>query len=156
MEVEVGMRTSKLDKRDTDMKKEVRVKHDSSTSTARKIVKVDGIKLDKFYGDMRKYPQFKEDFQIHIQPHCTPEQVVFVLKSHLTEEIKEEIDNVGNIPIDAWERLDIKYGNVDKIVDLILNDLKNLPRGDNSDPLRMISLVEKAYPETYQPSLRNV
>ena len=44
-----------------------------------------------------------------------------------------------------WQRLDEKYGNIDKLVDSILNDVKKLSRSSNTtDVIKIINTVEKA------------
>ena len=44
-----------------------------------------------------------------------------------------------------WQRLDEKYGNVRKYVDLVLEDLSKVPKGDGSATLVMIKTVDKSY-----------
>ena len=120
---------------------------ESSNSSSSKILKVQPMKFEAFGGDMRKYPQFKNDFLAHIKPLCQQNQEVIVLKSYLTEKVREEVNNVGDNASDVWSRLDQKYGNTGKLLDIILSDVKKLSRNENSsdDSLRMIAVVEKAY-----------
>ena len=119
-------------------------KHQSTKS--RKIVKIESIKFQTFTGDIRKYPVFKYEFKAHIAPLCERDQEVLVLKSYLSEEIKEEIMNAGDNSTDIWLRLDSKYGRVDRIVENVLTDVKALSKSEDSgDILDMISIIEKAH-----------
>ena len=108
-------------------------------------IQLERIKLDKFNGDIRKYPKFKEQFELYVKPLCTEAQLPFVLKSHLDEQVKEEVDNVDDNMETLWERLDKKYGNCGKLVDVILADIARAPKGDGRSTLTMINTVEKAY-----------
>ena len=127
-----------------------KAKDESSTKEGhsqckRTLVKLPPIQFQTFSGDMRKYPLFKEEFLTHVLPLCEKGQEALVLKSYLSEEIREEVLNAGGNPSDIWARLDNKYGRPDKIVDTILSDLKALSRSGVSDQLQMITIVEKAY-----------
>ena len=108
-------------------------------------IQLERIKWDKFNGDIRKYPKFKEQFELYVKPLCTEMQLPFILKSHLVEQVKDEVDNVDDNMETLWERLDKKYGNCGKLVDTILADIAKAPRGDGRSTLSMINIVEKAY-----------
>ena len=70
-----------------------------------------------------------------------------MLKSYLSERVREEVNNIGDNAADVWSRLDQKYGKTGKVVDIILSDVKKLRRNNNSpsDSIRMIAIVEKAF-----------
>jgi hypothetical protein len=108
-------------------------------------LQLERIKLEKFNGDIRKYPKFKEQFELYIKPICTASQLPFILKSHLSEEVQEEVDNIDDNLDTLWARLNKKYGNRSKLVDTILADIAKAPRGDSRNTLAMIKVVEKAY-----------
>lgn len=114
--------------------------------SAQSIVKIEKIKFQTFEGNIRKFPEFKEEFIKHIQPQCNGSQLAIVLKGYLSDTIRDEVSNVSNDYNKMWERLDQKYGNVGKLVDAILYDVKRLSRSSNtnSDVLQMINVVEKA------------
>lgn len=119
----------------------------SSTKEVQRGIKMETLKFTVFKGDLRRYPEFKSEFVKYIQPRCQPDQLTFVLKSYLDETVKEEVRNVGDNYRDMWDRLDAKYGNVRRLVDTILSDVKKLQKnnGDPSDALKMINIVEKAW-----------
>ena len=108
-------------------------------------VQLERLKLDKFDGDMRKYPGFRERFKLYIEPMCPKSQAAFVLRSHLEAAVKEEVENVADDLQLLWQRLDSKYGNLRKYVDIVLQELSKVSKGDGTAALGMINTVEKAY-----------
>jgi hypothetical protein len=72
--------------------------------------------------------------------------LAFVLKSYLISEIRNEVENCGDDCAKIWERLDFRYGNIQKLIDTILNEIKSMPCGDDAaSTIRMINTVEKAH-----------
>ena len=92
-------------------------------------------------------PEFKETFTKHVEPQYSADKLAFVLRNHLVESVREEVANVGDNYGKLWERLDQKYGNVGKLIDAILFQIKNLPSESTNSraTLDMINVVEKAY-----------
>ena len=105
------------------------------------------IKLDKFSGDIRKYPEFKEDFEKQVEPRCSLSQRAFVLKQYLSDEVREEVSNVSDDYRAMWRRLNQKYGNVRRLVEMHLAEVKGISPKDTSDEsvLKMINVVERAH-----------
>ena len=110
----------------------------------RNSVQLERIKLEHFDGDIRKYPKFREQFELYVKPLCTTPQLPFVLRSHLSDSVREEVDNIDDNLETLWARLDKKYGNKGKQLDAILADIAKAPRGDGKSTLQMIMIVEKA------------
>ena len=111
-------------------------------------IQLERMKFSKFEGDIRKYPKFKEDFHLHIQPICSSSQLPFILKSYLSETIQDEVDNVGNDYEAIWTRLDTKFGDKGRLIDTVMADIKNLHECSDKDDegtLRLINIVEKAH-----------
>ena len=110
-------------------------------------VKIERMKFPQFDGDIRRYPQFREDFDKHIHPQCQTEQLAFVLKTYLASKVREEVESCGDDYYLIWERLDQRYGNIGKLIDAILYEVKCLPygRNDSATTLQMINIVEKAH-----------
>jgi hypothetical protein len=125
-------------------------KMDSASSTGIKLketaIRMERLRFPTFEGDIRKYPQFKEEFVDQIQPHSSTSQLAFILKSYLSGPVQEEINNVSDNYKKMWDRLDQKYGNINKLVDAILYDVKKLSITEPTDSnvLQMINVVEKA------------
>ena len=79
-------------------------------------------------------------------PLCGKDQEIIVLKSYLSDAIKEEVVSAGNDPTEVWRRLDNKYGRVDKIVEKVLCKIKFLPKSDNAEnDLKMVGIIERAH-----------
>ena len=57
------------------------------------------------------------------------------------------MSNVGDDYEQLWERLDKKYGDVGKLVDAILFQIKALPpeNAESQSTLNRIKVIEKAY-----------
>ena len=110
-------------------------------------LKIQKINFDAFDGSIRKYPRFKEQFRKHIKPQYNADEETFVLRSYLKENIREEVDNLGEDAEAIWDRLDCKYGNVGKLVESIMSDLKFMKRcdGNPTRTLNMINTIEKAH-----------
>ena len=70
-----------------------------------------------------------------------------MLRSYLSREVKEEVENVEDNYETLWERLDEKYGDRGQLIDSIMADIKNLKvTSDSNDEgtLELIKVVEKA------------
>ena len=77
-------------------------------------IKLEKLKFDLFRGNLRKYPRFREEFLRHIKPLYKPSEEAFALRSYLSDEVKEEIEGIGEDIDQIWERLDKKYGDQSK------------------------------------------
>lgn len=110
------------------------------------LVKIDRLRLPIFDGTLRKYLEFREDFMQQVEPHCGKGQLAFVLKQHLSEAVKDEINNVSDDYSAMWRRLDQKFGNIRRLVETILAEVKGISPKDASDKtvLKMIDTVEGA------------
>ena len=108
-------------------------------------LQLERLKLEKFDGNIRKYPAFKERFKLYIEPTCPKTQTAFLLRSHLEDLVREEVENVEDDDSLLWQRLDCKYGNLRKYIDVVLQDLSKVTKGDGKAALHMINTVEKAY-----------
>ena len=102
------------------------------------------VNLEKFDGDIRKYPTFKESFINNILPLCPKAQCAFYLRNHLEQIVKEEVANVEDDINLLWERLDSKYAKYSRYVEVVLEDLAKTTKGDAKATLRLINTVEKA------------
>ena len=84
------------------------------------------LKFENFDGDIRKYSLFKHEFTKFIRPQYEASEEAFVLKSYLEPSVREEVNSLGDDAEAIWNRLDTKYGDVGKLVDNIMTDIKNL------------------------------
>ena len=118
---------------------------EGASGTATRGLQLERLKLEKFNGDLRKYPAFRDGFMKHIAPMCQKSQKAFVLRAHLEETVKEEVANIDDDLTLLWQRLDAKYGNLRKYTDTILADLSKMSQGGSKAALHLINTVEKAY-----------
>ena len=70
---------------------------------------VKDVKFESFDGNIRRYPRFKEQFLKYVKPRYEETEEAFILRSHLTENIRDEVDNLGEEADALWRRLDKKY-----------------------------------------------
>jgi hypothetical protein len=119
----------------------------SPTTHNTSALKVERMKFPKFEGGIRRYPQFKEEFLRHVAPQYQTEQLAFVLKSYLNDEVREEVESCGEDYSAVWVRLDQRYGDRGRLVTKILDEVTHLQQGKNEDAftLQMIKVVEKAH-----------
>ena len=103
------------------------------------------LELEKFDGNLRNYPGFKERFNLYIKPICPAPQLPFLLRQNLEANVREEVENVEDDMACLWERLDLKYANHTKFIAIILSDLESTSKGDAKSALKLINTVEKAY-----------
>ena len=113
-------------------------------------LQLERLKLEKFDGDLRNYPSFKERFSLYIEPMCPVAQLPFILRQHLETKVREEVENVEDDMTCLWQRLDLKYANHTKFVDIVLSDLENTFKGDAKSALKLINTVEKAYNDLHK------
>ena len=109
-------------------------------------VKFEKVSIGKFEGDIRRYPEWRHDFINFIEPRFESYELAFVLKCHLAEEVQEEVSNSLGDYNQMWRRLDKRYGNISRLIDTILYEVKNLSASHEKHDgiLKMINVVEKA------------
>ena len=111
-------------------------------------LKLQPMPLPKFNGDIKEYPRFKDDFANQVVPAVSERQQPYVLKSCLSGVPLDIVKNVDNCISSMWERLDDKYGEPSKIIDVIMNDIKRLKPvkdNDNAKFVKLIDIVERSY-----------
>ena len=110
-------------------------------------IQLERMRFQPFDGNIRKYPRFKVEFEMHIKPLCDAKQLPFVLKSYLCEDLREDIESLGDNIADMWDRLDRRFGNQSRLVDTILADVKTIQYCNDDDNLTldMIKTIERCY-----------
>ena len=63
-----------------------------------------------------------------MKPRYEETEEAFILRSDLTENIRDEVNNLGEEADARWRRLDKKYGDVGKIVESIMSDIKHMKK----------------------------
>ena len=129
-----------------DSREQWRLNPRRSRGTTNNVIKIDKFKFHAFEGDIRKYPQFKYEFANFIEPQCDDHVLAFVLKNHLSSSVQDEVNNAMGDYRKMWARLEKRYGNVGRLIDAILYDVKNLACSydKSTDAIKMINVVEKA------------
>ena len=119
----------------------------TATSSNVSAVKVERMKFSQFNGDIRRYPQFKEEFCKHVATLYKAEQLAFVVKSYLSAMVREEVESCGEDYLGIWKRLDQRFGDKGRLINAIMDEVNSLPSGRNDDhyTLQMIRTVEKAH-----------
>ena len=79
------------------------------------------LKFDEFDGTIRKYPKFKQEFIKMITPRYRKDGEAFALVATLVALcVSDEIEYLGDETEQIWKRLDAKFGNEIKLIDLKL------------------------------------
>lgn len=145
LEISVDRHIEKRQNKGTATETEVR-NDGIETPITKSMLKLDRMKLPKFDGNLRKYPEFKSTFVKHVEPQYTADQHALVLRNHLIDTVRDEVSNAGDDYEKLWERLDQKYGNIGKLIDAILFDVKSLSQASSPQAtVDMINCIEKAH-----------
>ena len=144
MEVNSDKKVDQLKAQDTGKTSDAEIPTTSSNASA---VKVERMKFPQFDGDIRRYPQFKEEFCKHVAPLYKKEQLAFVVKSYLSSAVREEVESCGEDYLEIWKRLDQRFGDKGRLINAITDEVNSLPNGRNDDnyTLQMIRTVERAH-----------
>ena len=114
---------------------------DNSPSSS---IRLEKLRFQTFDGDIRKYPKFKAEFRKYIPPLCKSDEIAFILRSYLIDEISAEVDSLGDDIDQIWKQLDKKYGDARKLVDAIMSEIKQMPTCSNSDDQRVLEMINTA------------
>ena len=105
---------------------------------------------------MREYPSFKRDYETHMVKFYGKDS--FALKTCLSGEALQLVQPVDDDYEEMVKRLDFKYGRPEKLVDVILNELKNLKKVDDDDSKRfvqMVDVIERCYLDLKKVNLQS-
>ena len=107
------------------------------------------MKLPTFDGNIRDFPRFMCDFETHVLPNLqSKESAPYILRSCLTGVAFETVRNVDTSLKEMLERLNDRFGRPSKLVDVIMNDIKNIrpvTEGDEKGFLKIVNLIENSY-----------
>ncbi len=82
-------------------------------------LKMAPLNVHPFTGDIRKFSQFRDEFNSLIRPLCAPKQIALALRNYLSNEVRAGVESIGNDFGQLWKRLELKW-----LVDAILQDIK--------------------------------
>ena len=109
-------------------------------------MKVKPLQAPMFNGNVRDYPSFKRDYDTHMVKYYGKD--TFSLKTCLSGEALQLVLPVDDDYEEMIRRLDFKYGRPEKLVDVILNELKSLKKVDDDDRgkfCHMVDIIERCY-----------
>ena len=123
--------------------------HYNKENKGKGLLKMETMKYPSFSGELRRYTKFQTDFMKHVMPSVpSKESAAYVLKSCLEGRAKELVHNTDDNIENMWSRLDEKYGDLSKVADLVINDirrLKHVKEGDNKKFIEFIQIIERGY-----------
>jgi hypothetical protein len=112
-------------------------------------VRLEKIKMPIFSGNVRDWPRFKSDFKYHVEASMSSEAAtVYALRSCLCSSAAAHVRPVNDNLSEMWNRLEERYGNPGKVVDVILLDLKQfrlISENENQKFISFVDMIEKAY-----------
>lgn len=121
-------------------------KLESAQNSVKPKVKIKAFEPPKFDGNLRDYPRFKEDFKNLVKSVYGED--AYALKMCLSGDALQTVRGAEGNYEEMFERLDDKFGNARKVVDLVISDLKALKRineGDTKGFIRMVDQVEQCW-----------
>ena len=121
----------------------------SAEASAKPIVlKHEKPKLPTFYGDVRKYFIFREDFKHAVKKRCSTRDTIAILHSCLGPEPAKLIEGISSDLKAAWRYLDQNYGDPRVISDTVTADLerfKPIKPGEDHRFCELVNLVRRSF-----------
>lgn len=121
-------------------------KESTSQAQSGSVLKVKSLTPPKFSGNVREYGTFKKDYLRLMHPVYGDDPYAF--KSCLSGEALEWIKGVDDDYDRMVSRLEEKYGNLTKLTEVIVHDLKKLRpvgEGDSVKLIHLINVVERSF-----------
>lgn len=129
-------------------------KIESDQNCVKPKVKIKAFEPPKFEGNMREYPRFKEDFKNLVKSVYGED--AYALKMCLGGDALQTVRGTEGNYKEMFQRLDDKFGNARKVVDMVISDLKALKRineGDTKSFVKMVDQVEQCWLDLKSVSL---
>ena len=121
-------------------------------------VKMERVKMPFFDSNIRNYAKFKKDFERQIQKQVDSEEtLIYVLKSCLSEKALNAVKNIDDDIKEIWKRLDDKFGKPSVLIDIVMNDIKEIKSvkdGDMKEFIHFVEIIEKGYADLSRLSLQ--
>ena len=121
----------------------------SAEASAKPIVlKHEKPKLPTFYGDVRKYFIFREDFKHAVEKRCSARDTIAILRSCLGPEPAKLFEGISFDLKAAWRYLDQNYGDPRVISDTVTADLerfKPIQPGEDHRFCDLVNLVRRSF-----------
>ena len=110
----------------------------------------------KFDGQIRLYPTFRKDFERLMITNYGEDP--YVLKQCLLGEALKVVHGVDDDYHKMMDRLDDKFGNVTKVVDSVLCEIRTLkpvPEGNNKKLVELVNTVERGWLDVCKLDLKS-
>ena len=104
--------------------------------------------MPTFYGDVRKYFIFKDDFKHALESHCSERDAITVLHSCLGPEPAKLVEGLCTDLEAAWKYLHRNYDDSRIVTDTVMADLegfKAILSGDDHRFCDLVNLVRRSY-----------
>ena len=111
-------------------------------------IQLEKVKMPSFTGEIRDYPRFKTDFERQVMPTISIENAPYILRSCLSKKAANTVKSIDDDLDAMWKRLDEKYGDPAKVVDVIMNDIqntRNIKDGENRRLIEFVNIIEDGY-----------
>ena len=111
-------------------------------------LQLEKIKLPRFEGEIRAYPQFKQDFEKQIMPHLQNDDMSYVLRSCLGSDPATIVKSIDDDISEMWKRLDEKYGDPAKVADVIIDGIRRtriIREGEEKRFVEFVEIIEDGY-----------
>ena len=121
-------------------------KLENAQNSVKPKVKLKAFEPPKFDGNLRDYPRFKEDFKNLVKSVCGED--AYALKMCLSGDALQTVRGAEGNYDEMIQKLDDKFGNARKVVDLVISDRKALKRineGDTKGFIKMVDQVEQCW-----------
>lgn len=99
-------------------------KTDHNSERKQKPLQLEKIKMPLFTGEIRD-PRLKMDFEKQVMPTINIESAPYILRSCLSKGPPDVVKSIDDDYKALWKRLDEKYGDPAKVVDVIMNAIQN-------------------------------
>ena len=112
------------------------------------VLKHEKPKLPTFYGDVRKYFIFREDFKHAVEKRCNARDTIAILRSCLGPEPSKLIEGISSDLKAAWRYLDQNYGDPRVISDTVTADMerfKPIQPGEDHRFCDLVNLVRRSF-----------
>ena len=121
-------------------------KQESTASAS--FLQLEKVRMPHFDGELRKYPQFKRDFQKQVMTQIRKGDAAYVLRTCLKGDPARLVNCVDDDIDEMWHRLDDKYGDPAKVADVIIDEIKRfrmLREGEDKRFIEFVTLIEDGY-----------
>ena len=117
-----------------------------NVNTQQNQIKVKRLDAPTFDGDIRKFPTFKTEYGRIMNKAYNRD--AFALRQSLLGDAAKVVLGVEDDYNEMMRRLDAYYGDPCKLIDCIINDIKQLkeiPEGDNRKFIETVNIIERAF-----------